>query len=75
MVIDRVGVYLVKSTNTYSKNGAFYRSVDENGNPAIPRDELSQLPPGVSDQRIRDHLSDIRQCQGTFAQLQVPPPA
>ena len=77
-VIDRVGVYVVKQTGTYShlvaKNGAFYYAADEAGNTFVPEDELSKLPPDVANERIAANIDAITHCQGTFEMLGVPAP-
>lgn len=77
-VIDRVGVYAVKQTGTYSKSvadhGAFYRTIDESGKVILPEDELSKLPPEVANERIAANIDAITTCHGTFEMLGVPAP-
>lgn len=77
-VIDRVGVYAVKQTGTYSQivaeNGAFYYAFDEAGNKLVPEDELSKLPPEVANERIAANIDAITTCHGTFEMLGVPAP-
>ena len=77
-VIDRVGVYAVKQTGTYSRivaeNGAFYYAFDEAGNKLVPEDELSKLPPEVANERIAANIDAITTCHGTFEMLGVPAP-
>jgi len=77
-VIDRVGVYAVKQTDTYSRivaeNGAFYYAFDEAGNKLVPEDELSKLPPEVANERIAANIDAITTCHGTFEMLGVPAP-